>query len=315
MRRKRRHVDPEKLDRWLVSYADFITLLFAFFVVMYSISSVNDGKYRVLSSTLIDAFKQSPRSPEPIQIGERTHSLFQAWPDPSVGLPGATPSGAKPASGSRPTLLPEPPVMPWGDIVRHEMANPAEQGGEVDLEPQPEEQEALEPEEEEFPLNPIATDIKAAMAPFIDRRLVEVNQKKYWVEVEIKSKMLFASGSARMSRGALRVLGKVSDILKPLSNTINVEGHTDNVPIMTATFPSNWELSAARAASVVHLFTRLGIAPKRLVAIGYGEYRPVADNNVEAGRQKNRRVSLLIMAKRSQPEGRDFPVPPKGGGL
>jgi chemotaxis protein MotB len=92
----------------------------------------------------------------------------------------------------------------------------------------------------------------------------------------------------------------VANIVKPISNTINVEGHTDNVPIRTVTFPSNWELSAARAASVVHLFTRLGVDAKRLSAIGYGEHQPLADNDSEEGRQKNRRVAVVIMAAKHE---------------
>jgi chemotaxis protein MotB len=113
----------------------------------------------------------------------------------------------------------------------------------------------------------------------------------------MKSKMLFESGSARLSRDALTVLRNVADILKPLPNQILVEGHTDNVPIRTIAFPSNWELSAARAASVVHLFTRQGVDSSRLAAIGYGEFRPVGDNETEEGRQKNRRVALIMMTE------------------
>jgi len=110
----------------------------------------------------------------------------------------------------------------------------------------------------------------------------------------MKSKMLFASGSARLSRTAIKMLRDVSGILKPLPNSIIVEGHTDNVPIKTILFPSNWELSSVRAASVVHLLGRFGIDPKKMAAIGYGEHKPTASNNNEEGKQKNRRVALVI---------------------
>jgi chemotaxis protein MotB len=110
----------------------------------------------------------------------------------------------------------------------------------------------------------------------------------------MKDKMLFPSGSARLSRAAVKVLRDVSRILASMPNQIQVEGNTDNRPIRTEEFPSNWELSAARAASVVHLMTRLGVNPIRLSAIGYGEHRPVAENNTDEGRQKNRRVTLVI---------------------
>ena len=112
----------------------------------------------------------------------------------------------------------------------------------------------------------------------------------------MKSKMLFSSGSARLSRDVLNVLKGMADIIKPLPNQIRVEGHTDNVPIKTVSFPSNWELSAARAASVVHLFTRYGVDSRRMAATGFGEFRPIAANEQEEGRQKNRRVAMVIMA-------------------
>ncbi|VAX10849.1 Flagellar motor rotation protein MotB [hydrothermal vent metagenome] len=274
MRRKRRQEDPVNHERWLVSYADFITLLFAFFVVMYSVSSVNEGKYRVLSSTLAGAFQNNTQSTNLIQIGEDARTL---------NLPVADLfDDSLFESLDITTLLPD--------------GLPAEQ------ETVPDQADNL-PENSELSLTPIADDIKASMKSFVDAGLVEVTQNKYWIEVEIKSKMLFASGTARVSYKALKALRKVVDVLKPLQNVINVEGHTDDIPIRTEIFPSNWELSAARAASVVHIFYRLGISPKRLAAIGYAEHRPVADNSNEQGRQKNRRVSLLIMASNKQREG------------
>jgi chemotaxis protein MotB len=280
MRRKKRHEEHENHERWLVSYADFITLLFAFFVVMYAISSVNEGKYRVLSTTLVDAFQQDREGgAELIPIGEQARSPLPASEDPFAA------SMAPATSIEAPAPIEEPAAEELPGI-----------------------------EEDAFPLEPIAADIRSSLAPFIDQGLVEVTQNKYWVEVEIKSKMLFPSGSARLAPGALKALHGIAAILRPLPNVVNVEGHTDNLPIKTITFPSNWELSAARAASVVHLFTRIGINPERLAAIGYGEYRPIADNATDTGRQKNRRVSLVIMAQRREGSSRDFPVPPSEGG-
>ena len=106
----------------------------------------------------------------------------------------------------------------------------------------------------------------------------------------------------------LRELGTVLR-LNPRYDVL-VEGHTDDVPIRSAQFPSNWELSASRAASVVHIFTRLGIDPERLAAIGYAENRPISDNTTADGRQKNRRVSLLIMADNRQRGSRNAMAPP-----
>lgn len=283
-RHRKREQEPESHERWLVSYADFITLLFAFFVVMYAVSSVNEGKYRVLSNTLTDAFREPVRSMDPIQVGELRRT-----------------------SG---TLL--------GDTTSQAPIETESQGGPESVEPQPEIErgyklpdetvaEQIQQMKEEKRLGFIAGTIESVLEPYIQSDQVSVTHSGSVIEVNMKSKLLFPSGSARLSRPALRILRDVSRILKPLPNPLLVEGNTDNVPIKTAAFPSNWELSAARAASVVHLFSRLGIAPQRLAAVGYGEHRPIADNDTEAGRRKNRRVTLVIRAGDAAESGRpDF---------
>ncbi len=275
MRRRKRHEEPVNHERWLVSYADFITLLFAFFVVMYSVSSVNEGKYRVLSDTLVGAFQPRVDKITPIQIDDMATSLKPPEPD---SYQQDNLQSVK--SESLVDLAQLEPVQPMAS----------------------DKQDVAEPNQDDLPS--VAVDLKSSMSDYIDQDLIEVTQTKHWIEVEIKSKMLFASGTARISYKALKVMRTIAAILKPLPNVINVEGHTDNIPIKNAMFASNWELSASRAASVVHIFTRLGIDPERLAAIGYAEYRPVADNTTADGRQKNRRVSLLIMAGKTQKAGR-----------
>jgi chemotaxis protein MotB len=109
--------------------------------------------------------------------------------------------------------------------------------------------------------------------------------------------LLFLSGEAELSPRALPVLKKIAEVLKPLPNAINIEGHTDNIPIDTVEFPSNWDLSSARASSVVQEFVKVGINPVRLSAIGYGEFHPVGDNKLAEGRFKNRRVVLVLMSQ------------------
>ncbi len=269
MARRRREEESDNHDRWLVSYADFITLLFALFVVMYSISSVNEDKYRVLSATLTDAFQTSAQSLNPIQIGEQVR-----MPDPVAG-----------------------------EFAAPELARKAER---MDQEAEQMAGEGPGPTGLDFAsLSRIAADLKGELSPFIDQDLVKVTQTERGLEVEMKSRMLFKSGSSRLSRDAVKALGDVAAILKPLPNQIKVEGHTDDLPIKTVSFPSNWELSAARAASVVHLFARRGVSPDRMSAIGYGEFRPVTENGDEASRAKNRRVAIIIMAARQQREQRD----------
>ncbi|NOZ52274.1 MAG: flagellar motor protein MotD [Gammaproteobacteria bacterium] len=252
MARRRKPEEYVNHERWLVSYADFITLLFAFFVVMYSISSVNEGKYRVLSSSIVAAFSQPAKTVDPIQQG---------------------------------TPLRAP-------IIQHQ-AMPKQKDDDVsrigvDYQVMPSPKEIAE-------MHKIADEVESSLKDMIDKDIVNVNKTNKGVEIEIKSSILFKSGKAYLNIGATPVLKKIAKIVKKLPNEINVEGFTDNVPIKTAAFPSNWELSAARAASVVHLFTQAGVAPKRLAAIGYGEFKPVAPNATSIGREKNRRVAILIL--------------------
>jgi len=242
----------ENHERWLVSYADFITLLFAFFVVMYSVSSVNEGKYRVLSDSLDDAFSEPEKTLKPIQIGEIKRSKKPII-DPIVTQPESTSS-----------------VEQWDEFVERTAQRNR--------------------------LQRVSNQVKEVLSPYIDQELVEVKSDDLWVKIDMKSSMLFPSGSARLSRKAYPVLRKIGEILRHLPNTIDVEGYTDNRPIKTIEFPSNWELSASRAASVVNRLAKGGINPQRMAAIGYGEYHPIADNRLKQGREKNRRVVLVLLA-------------------
>jgi chemotaxis protein MotB len=149
----------------------------------------------------------------------------------------------------------------------------------------------------------VADEVEQSMSDLIDRELVTVRRHGKWVEVEIRTDILFPSGVATLSPPAEQVLQQLADTLKPFPNSIRVEGHTDNRPISTPAFPSNWELSAARAASVVHLFTRAGMDPARLAVIGLGENRPSQSNATAEGRNANRRVLLVILGGNERPEG------------
>ncbi|MEW8116992.1 MAG: flagellar motor protein MotD [Candidatus Thiodiazotropha sp.] len=256
-KRKQEHVNHE---RWIVSYADFITLLFAFFVVMYSISSVNEGKYRVLSQTLTEAFQENSRSVDPIQVGEINRN--------SGNMAGLEQDNA---------LIQTEQIQGPGTY----------QDPGLDMEKMP--------SNETQRLSFLAATIEDMLSDYVDQELVDVSFTEDRVIVNMKDKMLFPSASAHLSREAVNALRSISRVLNTVPNQIQVEGNTDNRPINTKEFPSNWELSAARAASVVHLMTRMGIGAQRLSAVGYAEHRPVADNGSESGRAKNRRVSLIIM--------------------
>ncbi len=255
MARRRKPEEHENLERWLVSYADFITLLFAFFVVLYAMSSINEGKYKILTESLISAFETEPRSMNPIEVGAVK-------------------------------------IVREQNVVREPPPNPLAHN------------ERVADGEYKENLKQMASQIKAAMAGLMDKGLISVSEDGNWLEVEMKTDILFGSGSARLSPRAIPVLREIAAILRPFPNPVNVEGFTDSVPINTPEFPSNWELSAARASSVVRILQDGGVDPKRLAAIGYGQYRPIADNSTPEGRNKNRRVVLAISAHDTSKERR-----------
>lgn len=271
MARRPVHIEEDNHERWLVSYADFITLLFAFFVVMYAVSSVNEGKYRVLSDTLAAAFESPQPSPRALHTNESAR--------PEASGRGVTEPGAEVVQASDALDSTNTPMKSEAADASGQQAVPEDDA--VDSGPL-------------LDMQAVTDQLQETMAPLIDDELVRVGQEEGWVEVEINSNVLFTSGSARIAPGAVDVLAEVADILRGVPNPIRVEGFTDNVPIETVNFPSNWELSAARAASVVHLFMKYGVAPEQMVALGYGEHRPIAKNDTQQGRNKNRRVVIVI---------------------
>jgi chemotaxis protein MotB len=155
----------------------------------------------------------------------------------------------------------------------------------------------------------VADELEAAMQDLVDAELVAVRRHEFWLEVEIRTDILFPSGVATLSDKAYPALDALSGTLGKYPNPLRVEGHTDNRPINTRYYPSNWELSAARAASVVHRFARGGISPTRLSVIGFGEFRPAQPNDTAAGRNTNRRVVIVILA------GEGAPVPSDAAGM
>lgn len=285
-RRRRNQEEHSNHERWLVSYADFITLLFAFFVVMYAISSVNEGKYRVLSESLNAIFNEQSRSLDPIQVGEPVRDPL-ALPEQQTGPISRGVDGDAAA---------EPVAEPEAGATGNEAAAGGALGGRF---------RADEPAEE------IARDVSIALARYVEEGLVKVNRNGGRVEIEMKDRMLFPSGTARLSGEALPALRALAQSMQRIPSHVQVEGHTDDVPISTAAFPSNWELSAARAASVVHYLARTGIEPWRMAAVGMGEHRPIAENDDAQGRAANRRVKIVVLTGKrpATSESVDFDVP------
>lgn len=241
-RRRREPEEHVNHERWLVSYADFITLLFAFFVVMYSISSINEGKYKIISQALVGVFNDAERALKPIPIGEERPK----------------------------TVTPAKPLVNDSDETAAGIQGTSD------------------------PLKSIADDISAAFGDLISSNQMTVRGNELWVEIELNSSLLFASADALPSDQAFTIIDKVAAILKPFENPIHVEGFTDNFPISTEQYPTNWELSSARASSIVRMLAMQGVNPQRLASVGYGEFQPVANNATVEGRARNRRVVLVV---------------------
>lgn len=246
MARKKKPEEHVNLERWLISYADFITLLFAFFVVMYAISSVNEGKYRVMADSIKTALQASdPRTLSPIKIG-----------DPGLDV-------------EKPKLSDSEKIGKSQTVIDQNKKEDPSRGDVIE-------------------------QVNSSMKALIDKGLISVTEDKNWIEIEISNSVLFVSGSSRLAPEAVPLLKIMSRILRRFPNTIQVEGFTDNQAIRNEIFPSNWELSAARSASVVRLFERSGVDSERLSVVGYGSTRPSVSNDSQRGRNKNRRVVLVI---------------------
>jgi chemotaxis protein MotB len=285
MSRRRRHEEHENHEAWAIPYGDLVTLLLAFFVVMYAMSTVNEGKYRVLSDSLSEAFNGAPHSTHAVSDAggsgggvelprNQVERLFSSGLPPLVRAAAAAqaPAEAKPSA---------PAVAAAAGTTG--VAGPALGGGAE--------------------LAKVADEVTNAMGTLVAAGEVHVRRLQNSVVVDISTDILFSSGVARLSPNAAPALQHLAATLKPFTNALRVEGYTDDRPINTPEFRSNWELSAARAASVVHVFMDRGIAPERLAVMGFGQYRPAATNGTAAGRNANRRVAVVILDNAHVPEG------------
>lgn len=256
----KRHKKPEKEgnhERWLVSYADFITLLFAVFVTLYAMSQTDKRKMDQLVASLRESFGyvKTGASSEKLNVTESTDLRTIPSMRPEVLTPG----------------------------LRHSKET--------------------------------ASLTHASLKQFQEIKVaIEQNLKKYGAEhklnvdvnkrglvVSLKEAGFFDSGDATVKQESLPLLAMVAKSLASYSNPIRIEGNTDNVPISSGVFRSNWELSTARATNIVHyLVENYHFRPDKISAVGYGEFRPTADNSTEAGRTKNRRVDIVLLAKESE---------------
>ena len=259
----------ENHDRWMVSYADFVTLLFAFFVVMYALSTISQqGQYQVLSTAIESAFNRDV-PPAPADAGSA---------DKTDLLPAAQPSVLTPSN-----VLPYLPENVSAEDVMEAL----------------DEQKQRQAMERHRKV--LTAGLKQVLAPLAKSGLVSVTEGDHGISIEINAKLLFASSEASLNPVAAMPLRSVASILASTRFKTTVEGHTDNRPIRSWRYPSNWELSSARASSVVRLFIEGGVRPDLLTASGFSDQRPIDSNDTEAGRARNRRVTIHIETDHIEP--------------
>lgn len=260
-RRKQRH-DEHPDERWLVTYADVLTLMFVLFMVLFSISVVNTSKFEVLKESLQDAFNAGVTSGGPSVLASATGDVA-----PVVDTPTSQIAPEVPAVGgiSLAKATPE-------QILETNQLQAAEKAINAKLE---------------------AAGLGGKVSTSVNERGLAVRLKTDGV--------LFDPGQAVLKPAGAAILAPIAASMKGLPNPVRVEGHTDSTPIASAQFPSNWALSGVRAAAVVQSFQSSGVPEPRLILGGYGDTRPIADNRTAAGRASNRRVEILVLRLQGAP--------------
>ena len=272
VRRRQREIHVNN-ERWLVSYADFITLLFAFFVVMYSISQVNQSKYRVLSETFIEAFNQPNDS--------KANPVPQEKITPSNDAITPIDLGKTAAEDS----IKQPQIAVVDDSAKPDMNAQSNTTAQTKTSDE---------------LTQISDLVNEKFAQLINDQLIKVSSNELWLQIDLKDSILFPSGGVETSPQAQTIFTEIAGILKSYENPVQVEGFTDNVPIRNGRYPTNWELSSARATEIVKFLASQGVAPERLAAVGYGEFQPLVSNDTEMGRAQNRRVAVMIAKRKME---------------
>jgi chemotaxis protein MotB len=255
-RRKKKPEPHANHERWLVSYADFITLLFAVFVTLFAMSQTDKRKVEEVIASLRESFGYAKSSPmSKVNVLDSTE-LSQI---PAISAPAA-----------RGDMQPS---MPFSKTTKQQ----------------------YHAEEKDFKKARASLEAYLLKNGMQDKVSLEIDRRG--LVISLKEAGFFDSGSAEIRVSSYPLLAKIAESLSDYNNDIRVEGHTDNVPINTPAFPSNWELSTARATNIVrHLVYYYKFAPQKLSATGYAEYRSVADNSTKEGREKNRRVDIVVLS-------------------
>jgi chemotaxis protein MotB len=267
MARKKTPEKPANHERWLVSYGDFITLLFAVFVTLYAMSQTDKKK--------VDQVAASYRTAFGITSGAGTSSSNVLQSSELMPIPSLD-------------AVPRQVVRPKRTSEESEDKQKA-----VDLVKKP------QISADEF--QDIKKAIRVSLKPLQLSGDVAVEESSRGLVIRMEEEAFFDAGSATVKPEAFPLLGKIARAILPYSEQIRIEGHTDNTPIATNRYKSNWELSLARATSILHIFlTNYDFSPVNLAIAGYGQYRPIAGNDTEEGRRRNRRVDIVLLKTNSE---------------
>ncbi len=266
--------EPENEERWLLTYADMLTLMFALFMVLFSISSVNISKFKTLQESLKSAFSGS--------ILSGGHSIMQ--------------SGSESTSKHTPATSPVPSIIPITPNVPKLQNTNAQQIGNAMVSAS-----GTVAEQKSFEALKRRLDAYSRSHGFSQSVVTNITKQGLVVRV-LTDNLLFTSGSATLKATGDPLLNELAHLLNiDRKNPITVEGFTDNVPIHTAQFPTNWQLSASRSVNVLLYLTAHGVDRGRLNAAGYADLHPIAPNTTSTGRARNRRVDIVL--------DRDYPAP------
>lgn len=282
-RAKKKHIpEHNHTERWLVSYADYMTLMFALFVVLYAAASVNEDKYKVVIENFYTATKEFSKH---VDVSD-TEGILDNEADEIIQEQGA---GLLEDAGS---------VVDGGQDLSN-----------------------LDRNKLGAPLTSLETELNESLLKELENGQASVTLDGDWLTIDISSGLIFPSGSAQVSLASRELISRIAAILTPVSNYLRVRGYTDDQGINTEVFTSNWELSVSRATSILRLLEADGVNPARLAVEGYGEYYPVASNTTEEGRRRNRRVVIalskyayepvpqdVIFAAETPPEATDEPI-------
>ncbi|MCP1423302.1 chemotaxis protein MotB [Paenibacillus xylanexedens] len=268
-RGKRETIDHR--DRWMITYADLITLLLIFFVIMYAMSNLDSGKYDVVTQSLQNTFNASDSI---LELGE--------------GL------GEKPGQ----TITETPPSEVQGEDPSDGEGNPSDSGTATpdnDNKPLTEREEQFRSQEQEL------QNLFNVITQYIEDNKLEnqifVADKPQGLSITLSDRFLFDQGQAALKDGAAPTLSKLASLFRDLNTVVSIEGHTDNIPVgANSTYKDNWQLSGERALSVLRFFLDTEkLNPDGFQYAGYADTRPTGDNTTAAGRQKNRRVEITVL--------------------